>query len=189
MLGSNNAEDASGKLMSARGGWFQKGAVAPFRAAMMRPSDKKIERKMATYKSKETKVNAPAERVYAKLSNLENLQDVISNLPEEKIPADKIDMLKQIEITPTTISFPAGPVGKISLEVSKLTPPKRIELSGVGTPVKLDLGVDITEKGAEESEVQVWLDIDIPMMLKPMIGGTLQSMVDQFATVMTAIKF
>lgn len=53
----------------------------------------------------------------------------------------------------------------------------------------LSLGVHIDSKGDTESEVQVLLDIDIPMMLKPMVGGTLQKMVDQFATVMTAIKF
>ncbi len=139
---------------------------------------------MATYKSSKETIAAPAERVYEKLSDLENLRNVIENIPEDKIPADKRGMMEQIKITSDSISLPAGPVGEIRLKTSRLEP-----YSGIGTPVPLSLGVHIDSKGDTESEVQVLLDIDIPMMLKPMVGGTLQKMVDQFATVMTAIKF
>ncbi len=139
---------------------------------------------MATYKSSKETIAAPAERVYEKLSDLENLRNVIENIPE-----DKHGMMEQIKITSDSISLPAGPVGEIRLKTSRLEPYSRIELSGIGTPVPLSLGVHIDSKGDTESEVQVLLDIDIPMMLKPMVGGTLQKMVDQFATVMTAIKF
>lgn len=144
---------------------------------------------MATYKSSKETIAAPAERVYEKLSDLENLRNVIENIPEDRIPADKRGMMEQIKITSDSISLPAGPVGEIRLKTSRLEPYSRIELSGIGTPVPLSLGVHIDSKGDTESEVQVLLDIDIPMMLKPMVGGTLQKMVDQFATVMTAIKF
>lgn len=144
---------------------------------------------MATYKSGRERVLASAENVYSKLSDLENLQSVIDNLPEDKIPADKRGMLEQIKITADSISLPAGPVGELKLQVSKLEPFSFIELQGVGTPVPLSLGVRIDPVSDSESDVQVLLDIEIPMMLKPMIGGTLQKMVDQFATVMTAVKF
>ena len=54
---------------------------------------------MATYKSSKETIAAPAERVYEKLSDLENLRNVIENIPEDKIPADKRGMMEQIKIT------------------------------------------------------------------------------------------
>lgn len=153
------------------------------------PRRKRLYESMATYKSDKQAVAASAEQVYTKLSDLENLRNVIANIPEEKIPTDKRGMLEQVKITSDSISLPAGPVGDIRLQMSRLDPYSRIELSGIGTPVPLTLGVRIDEEGPDRSEVQVLLDIDIPMMLKPMVGGTLQKMVDQFATVMAAIRF
>ena len=144
---------------------------------------------MATYKSETKRVAACAQQVYSKLSDLENLRAVIDNIPEDRIPADKRQMLEQIRITSDSISLPAGPVGEIKLQVSKLDPFSRIELTGIGTPVPLTLGVRISDEGPEESSVQVVLDIEIPMMLKPMVGGTLQKMVDEFASVMTAVRY
>ncbi len=143
---------------------------------------------MATYKSEKKRIFASNEKVYTKLSDLESLRSVIDNIPEEKIPADKRDMLKQINITPDSISIPA-PVGEIKLQVSHKEPFSRIELTGIGAPVPLNLGVKIEEISSDECEIQVEFDIDIPMMLKPMVGGTLQKMVDEFAGVMTAIKY
>lgn len=144
---------------------------------------------MATYKSETKRVEASAQQVYSKLSDLGSLKTVIDNIPEDKIPADKRQMMEQIRITSDSIALPAGPVGEIRLQVSRLEPFSRIELSGVGTPVPLTLGVRISDLGEDCAEVQVVLDIEIPMMLKPMVGGTLQKMVDEFASVMTAVKY
>lgn len=144
---------------------------------------------MATYKSEIKRVEASAQQVYSKLSDLGSLKTVIDNIPEDKIPADKRQMMEQIRITSDSIALPAGPVGEIRLQVSRLEPFSRIDLSGVGTPVPLTLGVRISDLGEDCAEVQVVLDIEIPMMLKPMVGGTLQKMVDEFASVMTAVKY
>lgn len=144
---------------------------------------------MATYKSETKRVEASAQQVYSKLSDLGSLKTVLDNIPEDKIPADKRQMMEQIRITSDSIALPAGPVGEIRLQVSRLEPFSRIELSGVGTPVPLTLGVRISDLGEDCAEVKVVLDIEIPMMLKPMVGGTLQKMVDEFASVMTAVKY
>ncbi len=144
---------------------------------------------MATYKSDKTNIQAPAKAVYEKLSDLENLRSFIEKVPSDKIPDDKRQMLDQLEITSDSLRLPGGPVGAIELKLTEKQPYSLIRLEGVGTPVPLSLKVEITPGGEAACQVQVVLDIDIPMMLKPMIGGTLQKVVDQFATVMAAIPF
>ena len=53
--------------------------------------------------------------------------------------------------------------------------------------MSLSMNIIPVNDGACEFFVQI--DIQIPMMLKPMVNGPLQSMVDQFANMIRQIPF
>lgn len=144
---------------------------------------------MTTVKSEKKLLHASAEKVYNKLSNLDNLKPLLESIPRDSIPADKMEMFDNLKVTSDTISIPAGPVGELTLRVADRLPYSLISMKGEGTPVPLSLQMEIEDKGAEESEVQVAIHIDIPIMLKPMISGPLKKIVDQFAQVLGAIPF
>lgn len=144
---------------------------------------------MATYKSPEVRLKASAEAVFNKLSNLENLHSLLEKVPADKIPEDKRAMFESIQITPDSITLPGGPVGAVTLRLAEKTSPSLISLKGEGTPVPLALSMHIAPDGDSASKAQVAIDIDIPAMLKPMIGGHLQKMADQFGSVLQAIPF
>lgn len=144
---------------------------------------------MATYKSDEVTLNAPAERVYAKLSNLEGLSELLKNAPVDQIPEDKRGMLDQIKVTADTISFPAGPMGALTMRKARCVEPTLIRLEGEGTPVAMALNLKITPMGDSMCGAQVEIDIQIPMMLKPMISGPLTKMTKEFANLLRAIPF
>lgn len=144
---------------------------------------------MTTVKSDKRTIQASAEKVYDKLSNLDNLKPLLENLPEDKIPADKMEMFRNLKITSDTISFPAAPVGEITLRVTDRLPYSLIRLQGEGTPVALDMQLEIDPLGADECQVQVSINLDIPIMLRPMVSGPLKKVVDQFSQVLGAIPF
>ena len=144
---------------------------------------------MAEFKSTPVGVNAPAEVVFNKLSDLNGLKDIISNLPASAIPEDKKEALDGIRITDDTISFPAGPVGEVTLQVTEKVSPTLVKLEGINTPVAMSLALRIALISSDTCEAQVVIDIAIPAMLKPMIGGTLQKMADQFAQVIGSLKY
>ena len=144
---------------------------------------------MAIFKAEPVGVNAPAEVVYDKLSNLSNIKTLMGSVPESAIPADKKEMFDAVKITEDSISFPAGPVGEITLCMSEKARPNLIKLEGVGTPVALSLSLEIAEVDAFRCEACCSMDIAIPAMLKPMVGGTLQKMVEQFTQVIGALKY
>lgn len=144
---------------------------------------------MSTYKSEEVTLKASAETVYAKLSNPENLKNLLENVPSDRIPEDKRALYDQMKIEDDSITFPGGPAGSIKLQVGKRVEPKLIELKGVGTPVEMSIMLHIMPESDIACSAMVELDINIPMMLKPMIGGTLQKMVEQFAQVLCMIPF
>ena len=144
---------------------------------------------MATYKSDEVTLTASADSVFSRLSNFESLKDLLAQVPADQIPADKKEMFDSIRLTSDSIELPGGPVGSIKLRVVERTAPTRITLKGEGTPVPLQLQLDIHPVDEAACRAQAKVDIEIPMMLKPMISGPMQKMTEQFASVLRSIPF
>ena len=144
---------------------------------------------MANYSSGNVTIKASAEKVFDKLSNLENLQSMLEKVPADRIPEDKRQMFENIRITPDTIEVPGGPMGNLVFRVIERKSPSLIKLQGEGIPVAMSLSLHIRPETEETSLANVDLDIDIPAMLRPMIGGQIQKIADQFGDVLGAIPF
>ena len=144
---------------------------------------------MTTIKSEKKSVNASAQKVFDKLSDLDNLKPLLQQVPADRIPADKREMFENLRITADTISIPAGPVGEITLRITDRLPYSLIRLSGEGTPVPLHMQLEIEPKGEESCDVEVSVNLEIPAMLKPMVAGPLKKIVDQFVQVLGMIPF
>lgn len=144
---------------------------------------------MAIYNSDNISLSSSAEAVYSKLSNLENLRSLLEQVPADKIPEDKRAMFESISITPDSITVPGGPVGNLTFKVVEKHEPSLIKLTGEGSPVPLSLAMHITPEGPEACKAKVEIDIALPAMLKPMVGGHIQKMADQFGQVLKAIPF
>ena len=123
------------------------------------------------------------------MSNLENLKSLLNNVPADKVPEDKREMFENLKITNDSIEIPGGPMGSLLLRVTERIEPSLIRLSGEGLPMALSLTMNIKPEGADSSTGNVDIDIDIPAMLKPMIGGQIQKMASQFGDMLGAIPF
>ncbi len=144
---------------------------------------------MARYKSDEVPLKASAENVFNRLSNLEALKGLLEQVPADQLPANKKEIFDNIHLTGDSIEIPGGPVGAIKLRVVERNAPSRITLKGEGTPVPLQLQLDIHPVDDASCRAQAKVDIEIPMMLKPMISGPMQKMTEQFASVLRSIPF
>ncbi len=144
---------------------------------------------MVTYSSKDISINAPAEAVYSKMNNLEGLASLLNQVPADQIPEDKRGMLESLDITSDSITIPGGPVGSITLRKSRSIEPTLIEMTGENSPVPLGLSLHITEDGPDHCHARAEIALEIPAMLKPMISGPMQKMVEQFGDVLSAINF
>lgn len=144
---------------------------------------------MAIYSSGNITLNAPATTVFDKLSNLENLQGLLDKVPANQIPEDKRQMFENIKITHDTIEVPGGPMGNLIFRVTEREAPSRIRLKGEGIPIEMALVLNVKPLTDNSSSANVDIDINIPAMLKPMIGGQIQKIADQFGQVLGAIPF
>lgn len=144
---------------------------------------------MAKYESEEKRISASAERVYARLSNLEGLRSLLEKVPASAVPEDKRALLEGIEITPDTITIPGGPVGSVKMRKCSCIEPELIELKGEGTPVPISLALKIKPVNSESCLAKAEIDLEIPAMLKPMVSGPMQKMISQFGDVLGALNF
>lgn len=133
---------------------------------------------MATFTSKPATVESSAEAVAEKFSDLSRLQEVIDRIPDEERAK-----IGDIALTPDSIIMKTQQVGEITLKVTERTP-ARVCLTAVGSPVPMNLAVNIRPDGSERCELSTSMDVEIPAFLKPMVGGTLQKAVDQFGELM-----
>ena len=133
---------------------------------------------MATFTSKPPIVDSPAATVAEKFSDLSAMQKVL-----DQIPADERAKIGDIALTPDSIVMKTPQVGDITLKVTQRTP-ERVTLTAMGSPVPMNLSVNIKPLSDTQTELTTSMDVEIPAFLKPMVGGTLQKAVDQFGQLM-----
>lgn len=138
---------------------------------------------MSTYSSKPTTVNRPAAEIYSRFSDLSNLQDQLKNLPEEqraKIGDVKFDADSIAIVTPQ--------VGEIKFQVVERVPVSKIVFGSPSSPVPLSMTLTLNPVDDNSTEVVTAIDVEIPMMLRPLIGGKLQEAADQFSKLMSQLS-
>lgn len=130
---------------------------------------------MAKYSSKPAVVSASAADIYGRLTDMEAYQQRLASIPEEQRK-----QLGDIKITNDSISINTPQLGNITLDVVERVENERVVLSAVQSPVPLTLAVTLEAKGEAETQVQSVVDVDIPAMLRPLIGGKLQEAAEKF---------
>lgn len=140
--------------------------------------------KMATYKSDKVDIQASAQSVFRRLSNPENLRELLAKVPEGSLSEDQRAKLDQIELTADSITLSGAPMRSLTLRLTEKREPELIRFSGEGTPVPMALQVDITPLTDTMCQAQVVIELEIPMLLKPMVSGPMQQLVTQVGTLL-----
>jgi carbon monoxide dehydrogenase subunit G len=139
---------------------------------------------METYESNIVQVQASAQQIFDKLSNLENLQPLLNNLPPEAT-----EKVKDISVTPDTCRFNIENFGEMGFKIIEREPCKTIKFTGDATPVEVYLWIQLVEKEAYNTKMKLTLKADIPFMLKMMVNSKLKEGINQIATVLSKIPY
>ena len=86
-----------------------------------------------------------------------------------------------VEFTCDTIKIVTPQVGDIVLKAVERTD-SRVRLQAQNSPVPMTLEVDLKPVSDDSTEVTGTIDVDIPVMLRPLVGPSLQKAADQFGT-------
>lgn len=134
---------------------------------------------MATYTSKPTTVASPIDRLYERLSDLTNLEQRLQQLPPEQLAK-----IGEVHFTPDSMSIITPQVGELKFQVTERHAPDHLAFSAVSSPLPLLMSINLKEVDAASTEVTAAIDVEIPAMLRPLVGGKIQEAADKFGQLM-----
>lgn len=136
---------------------------------------------MSTFTSKPATVNLSVDELDAKFSDFSGMQQKLEEMPE-----DKKARIGDVKFTNDSIVITTPQVGAITLRATERTS-GHVHLEAEGSPVPMGINIVYKPVGANASEVTGEMEVDLPMMLRPLVGPALQKAVDQFGTIFASL--
>lgn len=121
------------------------------------------------------------ERVYNKLSDLNNLEAI-----KDKIPEDK---MQDMSFDADSISFNVSPVGSVKLNIIEREPFNCVKFQTATSPVPFTLWVQIVEVSEEESKIKITADVELNPMMKIMVEKPLKEGLEKMADMIAMINY
>lgn len=161
---------------------------------------------MTKYESQIKVIQAPVERVYATLSNLENLRPIIQAAQDNDMLRQQmeqagqdpsvLDKLKDVQLTEDYIGIPAPMVGEISMRIIEREENKTIKFVTDQSPVEANMWIQVLPTTAAAgvpaepaTKMRLTLKADLNPMIKMMVGSKLKDGIDKFADMLAMIKY
>jgi hypothetical protein len=137
---------------------------------------------MATYKSKPVTVQQSAVAISDKFADLSTLEGALGDLPESERAK-----IGEVKFTADSLSIKTAQVGELKFQVTERTP-ERVVFNTVSSPLPLNMAVNLKPLTADSTELYTSIDVEIPAMLKPLLGGMMQKAADSFGDLMVKIN-
>ena len=133
---------------------------------------------MATFESSVKQIPYAQQSVYEKLSDLNNLEQVKDNIPDDKA--------SELEFTHDTLSLNVPPVGKISLKIIEREEPKTIKFETLQSPMPFNLWIQLLPVTESSSKMKLTIKADLNPFVKGMISKPLQAGLEKLADAIAA---
>ena len=158
---------------------------------------------MAKYESKKKAIPYAQSLVYAKLSDLRNLEvlktrlnsdqpelpdEMKAHVDDEQLSKAK-ELIQNMEFTADTMSIDIPPVGKLVIEIIEREPEKLVKLTSTQSPIPLTIWIQLVPTSETSCAMRLTLEAELNMFLKMAIGGKLKEGIDKFADMLARIPY
>jgi len=129
---------------------------------------------MAQFSSKPVLVARPVDALTEKFSDFTVLRHAL-----DQMPAEERAKVGDVDFTADSIKINTPQVGQITLRATERST-DGVKLQAEGAPVAMGLIIAFKAIDSGHTEVSGTIDVDIPAMLRPLVGPTMQKAADQF---------
>lgn len=137
---------------------------------------------MSTYKGKPTVVNRPVADIYSRFSNLSSLRETYENNPN----LNRADA--QVKFGDDYLSVTNPQLGEIKFEIVERREPSRVAFKAANFPMPLGMVINLKPITEDSTEISTDIDIELPAMVKMMLGSKIQEVADNFGKLMTGMN-
>ncbi len=135
---------------------------------------------MTEYISDIQQIPFSAERVFTKLSDLNNLESV-KHLLEGKV--------KDFTFDTDSCQFKVDPVGTVGIHIQEREPFKTIKLGSVKSPIEFLGWIQLQEIAPDDTRLKLTFRADIPFFLKSMISNKLEEGINTLAAMLAKLPY
>ena len=136
---------------------------------------------LSTFESSIKLIEAPQQRVYDMLSDLNNLERVKDRLPEDKI--------KDMTFDRDSVSVSVAPVGSVTLRVVNREEPKTIKFETEQSPIPFNLWIQLVAMDEQNCKMKLTIKAELNPFIKGVIQGPLQEGLERIADALTMIQY
>lgn len=136
---------------------------------------------MTKFESSVRQIDAPQQKIYDTLSNLENLEKI-----RDRIPEDKAD---DLSFDNDSISVRVNPVGMVKFKIIEREEPKTIKFEAEGSPVPVNFWIQILPVEETTAKMKLTIKADIPFFMKGMVQKPLEQGIEKIADILQMIKY
>ena len=136
---------------------------------------------MSQYESNVKNIPYPQERVYARLEDLNNLESLKGKLPEDKV--------KDLTYSRDEATVNVPQIGNLTIRIIEREAPKCIKLEAVGSPIPINMWIQIIPDGEAASKIRVVIKAEVNFMLRAMIDKPLKDGVEKVAEALSLIAY
>lgn len=136
---------------------------------------------MSQYESNVKNIPYPQERVYARLEDLNNLESLKCKLPEDKV--------KDLTYSRDEATVNVPQIGNLTIRIIEREAPKCIKLEAVGSPIPINMWIQIIPDGEAASKMRVVIKAEVNFMLRAMIDKPLKDGVEKVAEALSLIAY
>lgn len=135
---------------------------------------------MNEYVSKIKKIEYPSERVYAKLSDLSNLNKV-----KDKIPANTVTIT---HADYDSCKLKLNPIGEAEIRVVDREVNKTVKLEAANSPIPFNMWIQLVEKDGA-TYLKLTLRAELNFFVKKMLGNKLEEGIDKVADTLAMLPY
>ena len=136
---------------------------------------------MTKFESSIREIQAPQQKVYDLLSNLENLEKVRDRVPEEK--------LKDFSFDHDSLSVNVPPVGSISMRIVEREEPKTIKFETEQSPVPFNFWIQLLPVTNDSCKMKLTIKAELNPFIKTMVQKPLQEGLEKIADALQMIDY
>lgn len=142
---------------------------------------------METYKSDQFVIDHNINLVYSKLSNPSLFREQMEkNI--DRIPDEARENINKVKFENDGISIDS-PMGAMKLSVSESVEPSLVKYVAQSSPVPFGLAVNLEAIDDEHTSAVAEINIELPMMLRAMVGGQLKEGAKKMAQVIAKLPY
>ena len=134
------------------------------------------------YESKVGQIPAKDDKIFAVLSNLENINHFRNVIPEDKI--------KELEISPDKIRLKVEGLGqKITIAIVEKEEFKTIKFGAENLPIPFNMWIQLKQMAEQDTRIRITIKTDMPVMFKMMFDKKMQQGLDQAIDLLCQVPY